>query len=507
LKGFYPEGAGAAWRGPSGFQANKGVAVKIKLSTGREIPIEMHKVRIVQKTQLPPIAQRLRAIEEAGYNTFLLRTRDVFLDMLTDSGTNAMSDNQLASMMVSDDAYAGGESYYKLTAAVKEVLGFEYCIPAHQGRAAEHLLAKVFVKPGDVVAMNYHFTTTKAHFELLGGKVLELYGDDALETASSNPFKGNLDLAKFQKVIGQYGASKVSFVRMEATTNLIGGQPFSLGNLKQVRELANKHKIPVVIDCSLISENAYFIKQREPEYADATIADIVKEMMAQADLIYLSGRKSTCVRGGLIATRHKEMIDKLKAWLPVYEGFITYGGMSSKEIEAMAVGLREMIDYEVASSSADLIEYFVNEMVKRGIPAVTPPGGLAGHVDAMKFLPHIPQTEYPAGALTTAVYIVSGARGMERGTISMDRDAKGNDVPSDVELCRLAVPRRVYTMAHMDYVVDRLGWLWEHRNLVKGLKFYEEPPVLRFFIGRLKPLQNWGQELAKAFIADFGESC
>jgi len=481
--------------------------VKIKLSTGREIPIEMHKVRVVQKTQLPPIAQRFRAIEEAGYNTFLLWTRDIFVDMLTDSGTNAMSDNQLASMMVSDDAYAGGESYQKLLAAVKEVMGFEYCVPAHQGRAAEHLLGKIFVKPGMVVPMNYHFTTTKAHFEIAGGKVLEIYRDDALETTSTNPFKGNLDLDKFQKVIDQYGADKVAFVRMEATTNLIGGQPFSMANLKEVRQLANRHKIPVVIDCSLISENAYFIKVREPEYADATVAEITREMMDQADLIYLSGRKSTCVRGGLIATRHKEIHEQLKAWLPVYEGFITYGGMSSKEIEAMAVGLREMVDYDVASSSADLIEYFVNQMVARGIPAVTPPGGLAGHVDAMRFLPHVPQTEYPAGALAAALYLASGVRSMERGTISMDRDEKGNDVPSDLELCRMAVPRRVYTMAHIDYVVDRLAWLLEHRDLIKGLKFYEEPPVLRFFTGRMKALENWSQNLVKAFVADFGESC
>lgn len=481
--------------------------MKIKLSTGREIPIEMHKVRVVQKTQLPPVSQRLRAIEEAGYNTFLLWTKDVFLDMLTDSGTNAMSDNQLASMMVSDDAYAGGESYRKLLSAVKDVLGFDFCIPAHQGRAAEHLLAKVFVKPGCVVATNYHFTTTKAHFELAGGKVLELYGKDALVTASSNPFKGNMDIDRLKKAIAQYGADKIAFVRMEATTNLIGGQPFSMANLKEVKQVAGAHGIPVVIDCSLISENAYFIKSREPEYAEVSIAEIVREMMKQADLIYMSGRKSTCVRGGLIATWNKEYLDKLKAWLPVYEGFITYGGMSSKEIEAMAVGMREMVDYEVASSSADLIEYFVNQMVARGVPAVTPPGGLAGHVDAMKFLPHIPQTEYPAGALTAALYIVSGARGMERGTVSMDRDEKGNDVPSDVELCRLAVPRRVYTMAHMDYVVDRLAWLYEHRNLVKGLKFYEEPPVLRFFIGKMNALDNWGQTLAKAFVADFGESC
>ena len=478
--------------------------MEIKLTNGKTIPIEMYKVRIVQKTQLPPIDQRLRAIGEAGYNTFLLRTRDVFIDMLTDSGTNAMSDNQLAAMMVSDDAYAGGESYYKLLSAVKDVLGFEYCVPAHQGRAAEHILTKMFVKPGDVVPMNYHFTTTKAHFELGGAKVLEIYTDEAMNTSSDQPFKGNLDLEKFAAVIEKYGRERIPFLRMEATTNLIGGQPFSMANLKDARRIAAAHGIPVVIDCSLISENAYFIKRREPAYADVSIEAIVREMMAQADVIYLSARKSACVRGGLIATNKPEYFEQLKAWLPLYEGFITYGGMSSKEIEAMAVGIREMVDYDVASSSADLIAYFVDGMVKRGIPAVTPPGGLAGHVDATRFLPHIPQSQYIAGALNAAVYIVSGVRGMERGTVSMDRDAQGNDVFSDMELCRLAVPRRVYTVSHMDYVVDRLDWLHQHRDLVGGLKFVHEPPVLRFFTGRLEALDGWDQRLAKAFRADFG---
>ena len=477
--------------------------MEVKLSSGKSIPIEMHKIKIVQKAFLVPIRERLRAITEAGFNTFLLRTRDVFIDMLTDSGTNAMSDNQLASMMVSDDAYAGGESYYKLLDAVKEVLGFEYCVPAHQGRAAEHLLTKIFVKPGDVVPMDYHFTTTKAHFEMGGAKVLEIYGSDALQTESSNPFKGNIDLDKLKAVIAEYG--RPHFLHPHGGhDNLIGGQPFSMANLRGVRKLASQHGIPVIVDCSLISENAYFIKRREAGYEDCSIRQIVHEMMSCADLIYLSGRKSTCVRGGLIATNNPKYFESLKAWLPVYEGFITYGGMSSKEIEAMAVGLREMTDLEVASSSADLIAYFVGEMVKRGIPAVTPPGGLAGHVDAMKFIPHVPQSAYPAGALTAAIYLISGARGMERGSISMDRDSQGNDVPSDVELCRLAVPRRVYTVSHIDYVVDRVAWLLARRDLIQGLKFIHEPPVLRFFTGRLGDLNDWGTRLAVAYEADFG---
>ncbi len=481
--------------------------MQVKLTSGKVLPIEMHKVRIVQKTTLPPVSRRLTAIEEAGYNTFLLRTRDVFIDMLTDSGTNAMSDNQLAAMMVSDDAYAGGESYYKLLESCKDVLGFDLMLPVHQGRAAEHLLAKIMVKPGDQVVMNYHFTTTKAHFELMGGTVHEIYCDGALETTSTNPFKGNLDLNKFQALIKEHGAKKISFVRMECTTNLIGGQPFSMKNLREVSEMAKKNGITVIIDTSLVSENAYFIKRREAEYADKSIIEIIREMMSLCDLTYMSGRKSTSVRGGMIATNNKKYFEEIKAWLPVYEGFLTYGGMSSKEVEAMAVGMREMCDYEVASSGADLIQYFVDKMVEAGLPAVTPAGGLAGHVDAMKFLPHIPQSQYPAGCLSAAIYIASGARPMERGSVSMDRDKNGNDVPSDIELARLAVPRRVYSISHIEYVVDRLKWLHAHRDLVGGLKFIEEPPVLRFFFGRMEALGDWGKKLAAAFEADFGKDC
>ena len=312
---------------------------------------------------------------------------------------------------------------------------------------------------------------------------------------------------KFRAGIAKYGRENISFVRMEATTNLIGGQPFSLGNLKEVRKIAAQHGIPLIMDCSLISENAYFIKRREPEYADVSVADIVREMMSLCDMIYLSARKSACVRGGLIATNNPEYFEHLKAWLPLYEGFITYGGMSSKEIEAMAVGLREMVDIDVASSSPDLIKYFIDELVKRKLPCITPAGGLAGHLDAQRFIPHVPQSGYQAGALTTAVYLASGARGMERGTVSMDRDEHGNDVFSDMELCRLAVPRRVYSVSHIDYVVDRVDWLYKHRDLIGSLKFTHEPPVLRFFTGKLKALDDWGAKLVAAFQADFGKDC
>jgi tryptophanase len=481
--------------------------MSIRLSNGTEIPIEMHKVRIVQKVRLAPARERLKAMEAAGYNTFMLRSRDIFLDMLTDSGTNAMSDNQLAAMMQSDDAYAGSESFYKLADAVQEIFGYKYVLPTHQGRAAEHLLAKTFVKPGHIVPMNYHFTTTKAHFDLAGGKVLELYTPEALNAQSACLFKGNMDLGRLRAAIEKAGPQNVSFVRMEATTNLIGGQPFSLENLKQVKALIEPLGIFLVLDGSLISENAYFIRQREPGYEKTSIRDIILEMMSVADLCYLSGRKSCSVRGGMIATNRKDLHEAIRPWLPVYEGFFTYGGMSSKEIEAMAVGMREMTDLEVAGSSADAIKYFVGLLLEKGVPVVTPPGGLACHVDAMRFIDHVPQSEYPAGALAAAAYIASGARGMERGSVSMDRDAQGNDVPADMELLRLAVPRRVFTMSHFQYVADRLEWLYAHRKLIGGLEFYEEPPVLRFFAGLMKPKNNWCAALADAFEKDFGTEC
>ncbi len=479
----------------------------ILLTNGKEIPIEMHKIKIVQKTRLAPAAERLRAMEEAGYNTFLLRSRDIFLDMLTDSGTNAMSDNQLAAMMTADDAYAGSESFYKLEAAVQDIFGLKYILPAHQGRAAEHLLAKTFVKQGDIIPMNYHFTTTKAHFVLVGGTVLELFIDEALNTQSVHPFKGCLDPAKLERTIAEYGRARIPFVRMECTTNLLGGQPFSMANLREVKALAAKHGIPVVIDGSLISENAYFIKTREEGYADKSIEEIIREMMSLCDICYLSGRKSCAVRGGFIATNNKKHFEAIRPWLPVYEGFFTYGGMSSREIEAMAVGVREMTDVNVAGAAANFIKYFVNRLIEENVPVVTPPGGLACHVDACRFLPHLGSYDYPAGALAAAIYLAGGVRPMERGTLSMERDPDGREVPSDLELARLAVPRRLYTMSHIEYTVDRLAWLFAHRDLVKGLEFYEEPPILRFFSGRLKAKDNWGANLVAAFEKHFGPNC
>ena len=477
----------------------------VKLADGREIPVEMHKARMVQKVVLVPAEERLKAIEEAGYNTFQLKTKDIFLDMLTDSGVNAMSDNQFAAFLNADDAYAGSMTFYEFADAVKDVLGYQYVMNVHQGRAAEHLLAKIFGKPGGAVITNYHFTTTKAHIEVTSGSAcLELYTDEALKTKSTHPFKGNMDIQKLNDAIKKWGKDKIGYVRMEATTNLLGGQPFSMENLKAVRKVCDEYGLLTVMDGSLIAENAYFIWKREKGYENKTVAEIIKEMCSLVDLFYLSGRKNTCVRGGFIASNKKELMEPLEPWLPFYEGFYTYGGMSMREIGAMAVGLREMVDPAVAGCSIEQIKYFVEKLDGMGIPVVTPAGGLACHVDARKFVTHIPKEDYIAGALTAALYIASGVRAMERGTISTDRDKDGKEVYADLELTRIALPRRVYTISHIEYIIDRLNWIYKNRELIKGLKFITEPPVLRFFLGKLDALDNWGGKFCDAFKKDFG---
>ena len=478
----------------------------IKFFSGENIPVELHKVRIVQKLFLNPIEERLAAIKEAGFNSFLLSTRNVFLDMLTDSGTNAMSDRQVASMLMADDAYAGSQSFERLQEAVSDVFGAKYFLPVHQGRAAEHIIFQAFVKPGDVIPMNYHFTTTKAHIEIPGGTILEIYHDDAVEIKSTKPFKGDIDIEKLKKVIARHGADHVPLVRMEASTNLLGGQPFSMANMRAVRAICDEHKIPLVMDASLIGENAYFIKQREDGYKDTPIKDILLQMCGLADIIYFSSRKVSSTRGGGILTNNVAHFDKLKDLVILYEGFLTYGGCSIREIEAMAVGLRETQDETVISQSPSFIKFLVDSLDARGIPVVTPAGALGCHVDATGFLPHVPQSEYPAGALVAAFYLISGVRGMERGTVSSVRDADGNDVLADLELMRLAMPRRVFTLSQVQYVLDRLTWLYQNRELVGGLRFYYEPKVLRFFMGKMEPTSPWPEKLMAKFREDFGDS-
>lgn len=481
-------------------------SAKIKFYSGEDIPLEQHKVRVVQKLHLVPIERRLEALYEAGFNTFRLDTKDVFLDMLTDSGTNAMSDRQMGAMMIADDAYAGSQSFVRYQKAVEDVLGKKYLLPVHQGRAAENIISNAYIRKGSVVPMNYHFTTAMAHITQYGGKIEELLYDEAYVINSKHPFKGNMNLEKLEQCINRHGASKIPYIRMEASTNLIGGQPFSMENLRGVRAIADKYKIRLVLDASLIGENAYLIKQREDEFKNSTMAEILLTMTGLADLVYFSARKLSSSRGGGICTNDYAIFKELEPLVPLFEGFLTYGGMSVREIEAIAVGLYETLDETMICQSPQFIAYLVNNLEQKGIPVVTPAGVLGCHVNAMEICSHIPQAEYPAGALAAAFFLISGVRGMERGSVSNQRDEYGNETYADMELLRLAVPRRVFTLSQIKYVEDRLTWLYENRRLIGGLKFVYEPPVLRFFMGGLEPVNNWPQQLLAKFREDLGDS-
>lgn len=479
---------------------------EIKFYSGENIPLELHKTRIVQKLHLVPIERRLEALYEGGFNTFRLSTLDVFLDMLTDSGTNAMSDNQLSAMMQADDAYAGSQSFFRLQKAVEDVLGKKYYLPVHQGRAAENILSKAYIKSGNLIPMNYHFTTAMAHITENGGKIVELLYDEAYVVNSSNPFKGNMNIEKLEEMIRLHEPKNIPFIRMEASTNLIGGQPFSVQNLRDVRALADKYGIRLVLDASLLGENAYLVMKREEEFKNSTLGEIIRVMTDLSDLVYFSARKLSSSRGGGICTNDIGIYKELEALVPLYEGFLTYGGISVREIESMAVGLYETLDETVICQSPNFIEYLVNELDKKNIPVIKPAGVLGVHLDAMQICSHIPQSQYPAGSLAAALFLISGIRGMERGSISNQRDEYGNETYADMELVRLAVPRRVFTLSQIKYVEDRVNWLYDNRELIGGLKFVYEPPVLRFFMGGLEPVNDWPQRLMAKFKEDFGES-
>jgi tryptophanase len=478
----------------------------IKFFSGKTTPIEMHRVRIIQKLNLLPIEERLQAVRQAGNNTFLLKNADVFLDMLTDSGVNAMSNDQLAAMSQADDSYAGSATFYRLEKALQHVFEMEYFLPAHQGRACEHVLAKFFIKKGQWVPMNYHFTTAKAHITELGGRILEIPVKDAFDMTSTCQFKGNLDVEALKAAIAEHGKDGIAFVRMEAGTNLIGGQPFSLQNLREVSAVCRAHGIPLIQDVSLLSDNLYFCKQREAACKNMTIHEIAKAFAEASDILYFSGRKLGFARGGGICTNSKQHYLNLRGFIPLYEGFLTYGGMSVREMEAMAVGLIETLDEDVISQGPQFIEYMTNELIKHNVPVVTPPGGLGCHLNARDFLSHLKPTEYPAGSLASALYLVSGVRGMERGTLSEQRNEDGSEPIASMELVRLALPRRVFTMSQIVYTVDRVNWLYQNRNLIGGLKWLDEPKILRFFYGTLEPIGDWQQKLVAKFKADFGDS-
>ncbi|MCL2528306.1 MAG: tryptophanase [Defluviitaleaceae bacterium] len=478
----------------------------IKFFSGERVPLEMHKVRMVQRVYLLPVEERETRISNAGYNTFLLQNKDIYLDMLTDSGVNAMSENQYASMLQADDSYAGSETYYRLESVLKDMFGMEHFLPAHQGRACEHIIARLLVKPESVAVMNYHFTTSKAHISAMGGLVEEIITDAGLEIKSELPFKGNMDIDKLKEAIARLGKDKISFVRIEAGTNLIGGQPVSMENMRQASKICRAAGIPLVFDASLLSDNLYFIKIREPEFKDTDIINITREIGSLMDIVYFSARKLGAARGGGILTSDQGMFLKMREMIPLYEGFLTYGGMSVREMEAMSIGLRESLDMDIINQTPIFVEVLCNELIGKGIPVVTPPGGLGCHVDARQFCSHLSPGKYPAGALAAALYLAAGIRGMERGTLSEQRNPDGSEAVANMELVRLAFPKRVFTLSQVKYVADRLTWLYHNREMIGGLEFEDEPTVLRFFFGRLKPIGDWPNRLVRQFRKDFGDS-
>ena len=469
------------------------------------IPMEMHKVKIVQQLTLLPTEKRLEKMYAAGFNTFQLHNGDIFLDMLTDSGVNAMSANMLSAMDRADDAYAGSETFFRMQEKLEEIFGIHYCLPAHQGRACENILATRFVKPGNCVIMNYHFTTAKAHITRLGGHVEELVKDEGLVSKSDLPFKGDIDLEKLEHCIQEETPENVPFVRLEAGTNLIGGQPISYQNMKDATDICKKYGILTVLDASLLQDNLYFIKTREEEMKDVPVREIARKIADLFDIIYFSARKFGFARGGALLIRDEAIYHSMEDLIPMFEGFLTYGGMSVREMEAMTVGFDESMEMDVISQAPQFIKYCVEQLDAYGIPVITPAGGLGAHIDASHFVDHIPQEQYPAGALVCALYICGGIRGMERGTLSEEREPDGTERVASMELLRLAFPRRVFTLSQTEYVIDRVKWLFDHRDLVSGLRFVHEPKTLRFFTGILEPVSDWPEKLAAAYRADFGD--
>ena len=478
---------------------------QIKFYSRDALPMEMHKVKIVQKLNLLPAADRLKKMEEAGFNTFGLHNGDIFMDMLTDSGVNAMSDNMQSAMLRADDAYAGSETFYRMRDKLEELFGIKYVLPTHQGRACEHIIATHFVKPGSTVIMNYHFTTAKAHVTRLGGKVEELVKDEGLIAKSTLPFKGNIDMDKVRACVAKEGAENIAYLRIEAGTNLIGGQPISFENMKEVTAFAKEQGIITVLDASLLQDNLYFIKTREESMKDKSIREITRMIADLYDIIYFSARKFGFGRGGAICVRDEALFHEMEDYITMFEGFLTYGGMSVKEMEAMIIGFDETMDLDVISQGPQFIDHCVRALDAYGIPMVTPGGGLGAHIDAREFVSHIPAEEYPAGSLVAALYLCGGIRGMERGTLSEERNPDGSERIASVEMVRLAFPRRVFTLSQTEYVIDRVKWLFDHRNLIGGLRFVHEPKTLRFFTGRLEPVSDWPQKLLAAYTAEFGE--
>ena len=452
---------------------------------------EPYKIKMVELLRMTTREEREQAIREAGYNTFLLRSRDVYIDLLTDSGTSAMSDRQWAGLMMGDEAYAGSENFYNLLGAVQEYYGYRYLVPTHQGRGAEHLMSQILIKKGDYIPGNMYFTTTRLHQEIAGGTFVDVIVDEAHDPASDHPFKGNVDMEKLDRLVREVGADRVPYISLEGCVNMAGGQPFSMANLRELHAYCRQQGIRIMLDATRTIENAWFIKRREEGYADRSIKSILREICDLTDGATMSAKKDLLVNiGGFFACNDEEIFLKAQNMVVVYEGLHTYGGLAGRDMEAMAQGIREAVLQEHQDARIGQVRYLGTKLRQYGVPIVRPIGSHAIFLDAKAFLPHLDQDLFPAQTLAAELYLDAGIRAMERGNVSAGRDPEtGQNRRPALELVRLTLPRRVYTQAHMDVVAESVARVHDRRESIRGLKLVYEPDYLRFFQARFEPVE------------------
>lgn len=456
----------------------------------RNYPAEPYRIKSVETVKMTTREEREKVIKGAGYNTFLIDSEDVYIDLLTDSGTNAMSDKQWAGLMLGDEAYAGSKNFKHLEATVRKIFGLPHLVPTHQGRGAENILSRIAIAPGQYVPGNMYFTTTRFHQEYNGGIFVDVIRDEAHEAGLDIPFKGDIDLTKLEKLIAEQGAENIAYVCLAVTVNLAGGQPVSMANMRAVRELTAKHGIKVFYDATRFAENAYFIKEQEEGYQDKSILEIVQEMFSYSDGATMSGKKDGIVNiGGFLALRDDDLFQAAKELVVVFEGMPSYGGMAGRDMEALAIGLMESMQFDYIQHRVLQVRYLGDRLKEAGIPIIEPVGGHAVFLDARRFCPHLDQEQFPAQSLAANLYLESGVRSMERGNVSAGRDNKtGKNHKPKLETVRLTIPRRVYTYRHLDLVAEAVISLYKHKEDIKGLRFVYEPKQLRFFTARFEEI-------------------